>query len=154
MPKGLRANLQTSKENGILKKFKRIISSMDDWQLLSDMVAKRFEKSQKPFQAILQTVPKSNEQLGYLHSECLPVYTQMLFDIGEIEKLSEDAAKYYLKVQIGYGEWIRFRASVVFDPHSFAEATLEQLGLAIDKILAECALRNYHVAPPKEKIAK
>ena len=127
---------------------------MDDWQLLSNMVAKRFEKNQKPFQAILQTAPKTQEQLGYLHSECLRVYTQMLFDIGEIEKLSEDAAKYYLKVQINYGTWIRFRASVVFDPHSFAEATQEQLGSAIDKILAECALRNYHVAPPKEKIVK
>jgi len=62
------------------------------------MLAKRFESDDaKPIVMILRPLDKSHEQLGYLHSTVLPIFTQTMFDAGEISKLSEGESKYYLK---------------------------------------------------------
>jgi hypothetical protein len=131
-----------------MKQIKRIITKYT-LPALVIMLNKRFEVKDEPLYVVISPPPKTHEQLGYLHAECLPVYTQLLLDTGEIEKYSEAESKYYLKVLINYGDWIKFRGKIVFNPHSFEKATTEILSQAIDKILSECALNNYHVNPPK-----
>lgn len=136
-----------------MKQIKRIITGMESWLSLTQMVAKRFEREgAKPLMVIICPPPKTHEQLGYLHSEVLPKLTQALFDAGEISKLSEGESKYYLKVLINYGEWIKFRGKLVFNPFSFEKATTEILSQAIDKACAECEARGVYIPPPKEKI--
>lgn len=117
------------------------------------MLAKRFElDTATPIVMILRPLDKTHEQLGYFHSAVLPILTEVLFDAGEIKNKSESEAKYYLKVLMGFGSWISFRNSVVFDPRSFEKATTEDLSVAIDKAIAECEKYGAYVPQPKERI--
>jgi hypothetical protein len=74
-----------------------------------------------------------------------------MFDAGELSKLSESEGKYYLKVLIGYGEWVQFRKSVVFVPASFEKASIEDLNRAIDEAIKQCEIRGVYVPPAKGK---
>lgn len=130
---------------------RRIISDLSSWASLTLLVQKRLEKSKKPFVVTLGAAPKNWVQLAYLHSEVLPKLTVALFDAGEIRKNSEREAKYYLKVKLGFGQWIDWNGSQVFDPDSFSDASIEVLTSAIDTAIYECEQRGVFVAPPKEK---
>lgn len=135
-----------------MKQIKRIISDIGSWASLTLLMQKRFErKGAKPLVVILRPLDKSHEQLGYLHGVCLPILTEVLFDAGEIKHKSESEAKYYIKVLMGFGEWISFRTSVVFDPRSFESATTEDLSVAIDKAIEVCEKYGAYVPLPKEK---
>ena len=129
---------------------KRVITNFNtDWAGLTALVGARWAKKPKPFMVTLNAAPKTHEQLGYLHSEVLPKLTIALFDTGEIRNRSEREAKYWLKVQIKYGQWIEFNDGVVFDPDSFENATTEVLSYAIDTAISESAKRDVYTAPPK-----
>ena len=128
---------------------KRYVTDLSAWEAITRIVHKRFEKKTTPFMVIIKSSPKSWNQLAYLHSEILPKLTTALHDRGEIKNLDEDEAKYYLKVLIGFGKWISFRGSIVFDPHSFADASTEILSRAIDEAIKECEKSGIIVMPPK-----
>jgi hypothetical protein len=132
-----------------MKQIKRVINSMESWVSLTLMMQKRFErKDAKPLVIIIRPLDKSHEQLGYLHGVCLPILTEVLHDAGEIKNKSESEAKYYLKVLIGFGSWISFRSSIIFDPRSFESATTEDLSRAIDEAIKQCELRGAYVPQP------
>lgn len=130
---------------------KRVISNLSQWQNLTLLVLKRWEKSTKPFTVTIGKPKKTLEQLGYLHSEVLPKFTQAMYDAGEIRNNSEREAKYLLKVLIDYGKWIAFNDVHVFDPDSFADADMETLILAIDTAISEAAKRDVIILPPRKK---
>lgn len=129
---------------------KRIINNFNtDWAGLTALVGARWVKKPTPFVVTLHAAPKTHEQLGYLHSEVLPKLAIALFDSGEIIKNDERHAKYWLKIQIKYGQWIEFGDGVVFDPDSFEKASTEVLSDAIDTAINESAKRGVFTAPPK-----
>lgn len=129
---------------------KRVITNFNtDWAGLTALVGARWLKKPSPFIVTLKAAPKSHEQLGYLHSEVLPKLAVALFDSGEILKNDERHAKYWIKIQIKYGQWIEFGDGVVFDPDSFEKASTEVLSNAIDTAIREAAKRDVHIQPPK-----
>lgn len=129
---------------------KRVITDFNrDWAGLTALVGARWQKKPKPFIVILKAAPKTHEQLGYLHTEVLPKFTQALFDAGEIIKNSERMAKYWLKIKINFGQWLEFNDYFVFDPDSFENATTEVLSNAIDTAIYEAAQRGVSINPPK-----
>lgn len=103
-----------------------------------------------PFTLTHGKPPKSHEQLGYLHAEVFPKLTIVLHEHGEIKRKTERECKYWLKRQIGYGEWIEFNGNVVFDPNSFADATVEQMTEILDCAINEATLRGAVIKQPKE----
>lgn len=127
---------------------KRVISHISQWPDLTMRVYKRWEKKPEPFTITLTGAPKTHKQLGYLHSEVLGKLAQALFDSGEIKSNSEGAAKFWLKMQIGYGTYYDIGA-IVFDPDSFQRATMETLVQAIDMAIDEAAKRGVHINPPR-----
>jgi hypothetical protein len=128
---------------------KRIISNIKQWEHLTLLVLDRWNKSQKPFSVTIGKPAKTHEQLGYLHSEVLPKFTQAMFEAGEIKRNNERDAKYHLKLLIGYGEWINYKGYKVFDDDSFEAASIDVLNAAIDKAIDECALRGVAIEPPR-----
>lgn len=130
---------------------KRVIQDLKSWAALTLLVQKRFEQKSSPFLVTIGKPGKTHEQLGYFHSEVLPKLAFALHEAGEIKNNSEREAKYYLKIRIGFGCWIKFRDGVVFDPDSFAGADIDTLNSAIDKAIEECNKRNIHVNPPRER---
>jgi hypothetical protein len=132
---------------------KRVISHISQWPDLTMRVYKRWEKKPEPFTVTLTGAPKTHKQLGYLHSEVLWKLAQALFDSGEIKSNSEAAAKFWLKMQIGYGSHYTFGETVVFDADSFQRATMETLIHAIDTAIDEAAKRGITIQPPRGKDA-
>lgn len=132
---------------------KRVINHISQWPDLTIRVYKRWEKKPEPFTITLTAAPKTHEQLGYLHAEVLPKLAQALFDAGDIRTNSEQAAKYFIKRQIGYGTFYDFNNGVVFDPDSFNRATIETLIQAIDTAIDEAAKRGVTINPPRGKDA-
>lgn len=133
---------------------KRIINHISQWVDLTTKVNQRWQKSQAPFTVTIGKAPKTHEQLGYLHAEVLPKLAEALYDTGETNNPSELAAKYWLKRQIGYGNYYIFGENVVFDPDSFQRATIETIKQAIDLAVDESAKRGIVINPPKESHAR
>lgn len=127
---------------------KRIINCFEDWQDFANIVVERWYKSQKPFEIKIKSTTKTQEQLGYFHSEVLPKLTIALSDTGEILNKCEEEAKYYLKVYLNYGKWFEFRGAQVFAPESFAKAKKDMLSKAIDNAIRMCEDRGIWVSPP------
>jgi len=144
---------------------KRVINDINQWPALTLLVMERWKKRPRPFTVTLTGAPKTAEQLGYLHAEVLPKLAYALWDAGEIATNSELAAKYYLKMLIGYGSYYKFTIQprnefgqfmpkeVVFDPDSFQRATIETLNQAIDCAIDEAAKRGVTILPPRGKDA-
>ena len=130
-----------------MKQIKRIITKATLPALVL-MLTKRFEVKPEPLYITISPPPKTHEQLGYLHSEVLSKLAYALHDTGEIEVNSETQAKYYLKVNMGYGSWFNFRDGVVFDPKSFEKATTEELSQAISEAIHMCEARGVSVPLP------
>lgn len=129
---------------------KRVISNLGQWIALTMLVTKRFEKNKKPFMITIAGAPKTHEQLGYLHAEVLPKLTIALFDAGYIKANTERYAKYWLKRQIGYGEWINIsEIERVFDGDSFSDAKIETLMQAIDTAIDTAQHLGVYIAPPR-----
>ena len=74
-----------------------------------------------------------------------------LFDAGEIKKNSEREAKYWLKRLLNYGAWIEFEGGLVFDPDSFADASIEVLTDVIDTAIFQASARGVVINPPRGK---
>lgn len=131
---------------------KRIIESdMKGWSALTLMIQKRFEKRKSPLVITIGKAPKTHEQLGYLHSEVLPKLAYALHDTGDIRNNSEREAKYWLKLKIGYGQWIEWNGGKVFDPDSFGDADIDVLTRAIDTAMFGADARGVYIQPPKGK---
>lgn len=131
---------------------KRIIKSYpQDWLALTLLVAKRWEKRPTPFAITLTQAPKTWEQLAYLHAEIIPKLAIALYDAGEIKQKTDRAAKLWLKINCHYGEMIPIIGSYVFDPDSFADASIERLIEIIDMAIDEAAKRNVIIEPPRTK---
>lgn len=134
---------------------KRVIANWGDWVLLTAWAKPRLKgKKPKPFVASIKSAPKTLEQLGYLHVEVLPKLTIALFDSGDIERKVERDAKYWLKREMGYGEWINYNRGKVFDADSFEKANIEVLTKAIDIAIHACEDRGIYVELPKKQKTK
>lgn len=114
-------------------------------------IADHFTKLGEPLMLIIRRGPKTLEQLGYFHSEVLPGLTRALFTNGEIKQNSEAAAKLWLKIQMGYGEWFVINGQPVFRDYSFEDAKVDDLMLAIDTATDHAQERGEYIAPPKSK---
>lgn len=135
--------------------FKRIIANPKiDWPALTLKVMERWEKRQTPFMVIIKASPKSHEQLGYLHSQVLKPFMEVMFEHGEIAKKNEIHAKYYIKRAIGFGTWIDYEGGKVFVPSSFESATTEELSQAIDYAIEQVTIRGGFVPLPRTKEKK
>lgn len=130
---------------------KRFISHISQMADLTLKVQEELAKGKGAVPITVGKAKKSQEQLGYLHSEVLPKFTATMFSSGEIEKNSETYGKYHLKVLINFGEWIRYKNARVFSPNSFADADTEVLSRAIDEAIRQCEARGTYVHPPKGK---
>ena len=115
---------------------------------LSSLVKQRLDKGQKVVIKI-ESVGKSWEQLAYLHSTVLPLLTEALFDSGDIERKTERYAYYWLKREMKFGEFLQFGDSVIFDPSSFRDATIDDLILAIDTAIHAAEQRGVFIPQPK-----
>lgn len=127
---------------------KRLLNHKDQLPELDSLIIGEIERRGK-IVVTIKASPKSHEQLGYLHASVLPILTLALYDAGEIKTKSEGAAKFWLKVMIGYGEYYELNTAVVFDPKSFADADIDILIKAIDTGIFESEQRGFHIPPPK-----
>lgn len=127
---------------------KRLITTKAQIPALCILLSEALQKRGK-IMVSMKPAPKTLEQLGYLHSCVLPKLAMALSDSGEIKHNSEREAKYWLKRHIDYGQFFEFGCNVVFDPDSFADASLEILSQAIDCAIDEAALRDVIIEPSK-----
>lgn len=132
---------------------KRYISHMSQTAGLIAKIGEELAKGHGAVPVIVGKSVKTFEQLGYLHSTVLPIFTRVMYEAGEIQHNTERYGKYHLKVLINYGEWLNYKGGKVFDDDSFSEADTEVLSKAIDKAIWECEQRGEYVPPPRSKSA-
>lgn len=131
---------------------KRPIYSVKDWlgviAALTLHIADHFTKLGEPLTIIIKRGPKTLEQLGYFHVEVLPGLTRALFLKGEIKQNSEAAAKLWLKMYMGYGDWYQINGQPLFDAYSFEDAKVDDMIKAIDTATDQAQERGEYIAPP------
>lgn len=115
---------------------------------LINLIKQRLDKGQFVAVTLARADEKTLEQLGYLHSAVLPMLTEALFDSGEIKLNSEDAAKLWLKMNIGYGVWYEISGKPVFSAKSFEKANVDDLTKAIDEAIYQAQERGVWIPPP------